>query len=340
MFPVGNVNDYSDSYRFLNNNPDAYNHSVADSDNVNFTSAATFNNPSSLAFTKRVREAAITYLGEHLIDHSKFEQADKYTVLYNGFYGGIGYVLPLNVIMSKLKIPVAASMGLTAVSETVMDQTKTAFLFDSGVTALLLKKKLYTALSLNNYGIGLGNTQVPFKLSLGAKYHIDQLQRISFLKKFRFTGMANYKLENLLYNSLSLGMNVTFLNRYSLRFGGKFDVAKKGISYNNSFNFGMGVRLKFLEIDFSFMPAYSYTMNFVVSVKSFIYQEDDYARHRSAAQIRKMSLEEIIFLARKAIDNKDYKYAELLVKIGVVMAPDNEELLDMLDLLVNQGENF
>ncbi|MFC1504803.1 hypothetical protein ACFL6D_05240, partial [Spirochaetota bacterium] len=92
--------------------------------------------------------------------------------------------------------------------ESIMGDIESALLFDVGLAISLLKKILYAGLSCNNLGFSFKGSVIPLVLKSGIKMILPLHRTISL------NIMTGYSNEDLLYNSISAGIDIMFFRAF------------------------------------------------------------------------------------------------------------------------------
>ena len=346
------------SYKFIQKNSDACITGQGGADMVIFSASALQNNNSALSFTHKGFELSSSYIGETLLnnsfsllgyfDYKKVKlgfkgfylvSSDKYSgdfntdfnTLYSG--GSVGGALSflLGDLLSFIRIPVAVGAGLNVLGERVFSQRSAAFLFDFSTTVGLMDKKLFLAAAMYNWGPGLENTEAPKSISAGAKYIIDKYKLVDL------EGNIAYRINELNYNHLALGMKAVFLLNYSISFGYNFDILKRSRSFNHGFNFGLGFKLGNYRLQLAVSPRPGFTTEYVATFK-YVFVDEFVGVPLKV--ITTLSLKNIIRECKKGIRHEKWDYAKEMAKEGLSRDPDNEELIELVMQIKNElGED-
>jgi len=175
--------------------------------------------------------------------------------LYSSFLGGLSYSIVLNQFISRLPFIFSGGLGISYARETIYHEVDSAVLFDGSITLGFLNRRLWVAGTAKNFGYSLKNQSLPLEFEGGFKILMPSLKVADTSLSLRYSNSQLY------YHTVSAGCNVVLLKRFSFRLGGKTDPYSMSIrsisdllAYNNAVSFGLGVKLKLLEIDLSVVP--------------------------------------------------------------------------------------
>ncbi|MFC1504375.1 hypothetical protein ACFL6D_03060 [Spirochaetota bacterium] len=347
----------SGSYAFLYYMPDAYLSASAGADIAAPSVSSLVNNISASVFSDKRFEASFSILGEALGRYSSsfsflkpvgkgmlgfkslylFSPADTKdpvnTIdgtpfsgfsLYSGIYGGISYSFLLNKMIKDMNIPLAFGCGMNYAGEFILGRGKAALLFDSGMTLPLFKNKLFLGCAVNNIGFSFDGSFQFFRVNAGVKYIFD-LFKVPIIHF-----MGTYSIDELMYHSAAIGMNIVVNDIFYAGAGYRFDAGGDAELIHDLFYTGIGVQIKEVSFNVSCIPFSVYNAGIFATLQ---YRKKDIPYQFDLKEIKSFSLERLVKLARMAIKEKNWQAAFVLIKEGLLIDPDNQELFDLLNIL-------
>ncbi|MFC1504081.1 hypothetical protein ACFL6D_01550 [Spirochaetota bacterium] len=353
MIPVY-AQETDNSFKFTYLIPDAYGNSVAGSDLIVKSSGALFQNASAISFAPRGIEISAAFTGESLFNNiislysifdlyigkmgvqtlfffSKDEYLDAslFDDTYRGIDASLSYAFRLNRFMPFIAVPVSFGAGINYASETVIGNTVSSIAFDTGITGEIVEDRFFAALSLNNIGFGFEETKVPLNFNVGIKHYAFSIEMFDFIY------MIKYSLEEFAYNACAFGLAVNIMKNYSMRAGYKLYLKDIDYMFNNALSFGLGVNLFSYILDISFVPISTFNTRFDVTFKYYIYTG---FKKLSQEKISRMEVEKIIRETYEAIEYKEYDYAFILIKVGLLKDPSNRALIRLFEKISEEKD--
>ncbi|MFC1504083.1 hypothetical protein ACFL6D_01560 [Spirochaetota bacterium] len=354
MLSHANAQEIDNSFKFLYFIPDAYNNSLSSSDLAVQSSGALFQNISSMSFARRGIEIAAAFTGESLFNNilsvysifdiyigkmgvktllflSKDEYLDStiFDDAYRGIAASLSYAFRLNRFLSFIPFSLSFGLGVNYAGETVIGETVSSVSCDTGMTAEIIENRFFAACSMNNAGIGLSGTTVPAVFNVGIKHYLFVQKALDIIYTVK------YSPEEFRYNSVAFGIAADILKNYSIRAGYKLYIKEKEYMLNNTLTFGLGIQLFSYILDISFIPVSTFNTRFDVTLKYYIYTG---FKKLTEDKISRMEVEKIIRDAYEAIEYKEYDYAFILLKTGLLKDPSSRTLIRLFEKISEEKE--
>lgn len=253
-------------------------------------------------------------------------------VPYGNFAGTLGGALALGHLL-KLPFSLSAGAAVSFASETVSDNAVSSLYGQVGLAAQFLDGKFTAAIRASRLGLGFdGVTQLPVNLATGVTFAAGLPGALS---AFGVLVAARYDFDSLLYHTIAVGTEITFRRMIFARVGGIFDLGAAGLTSRSGVTTGIGVRLGMFAVDLSARPVSTFGLDLLATVSASVPlgppPPERLGPELSDQDLKTLPIPRLIAEAKKALAAGRQAYAKRVVIAGMTRAPDNDQLLALLD---------